>query len=211
MARHMHCNALLNISGTIALDIMNTKINPLPYGIRAIVGLYQPKQVTRYLVDLGVRVLFFFMSVDSPIAHVGCPYSRPNVFHIRSVNSSHEVILPDGTISQAGEGAYVSTIPETPFPWIRYANGDRVTIFEGVCTCGFAGRSLTFKGRESSAKIGSGPNVNCDDVYRYYASKGGNGRVVILFGRVDSGDFSHRLVLRFLLLGSPHRASTLGI
>lgn len=195
MAQRLGCNCVFDSTGATCDDIAKAEINPLLYGIRAIVGVMQPKQIVQYFLDLGVKVIFAYGALDSPVAHVSCPHCESRVFHMRTTGSIHEVLLADGTLSPYGCGRYVSTIPWTPFPWIRYSNGDIVEIREGTCKCGFVGKNFTFKGRDSYVKLGTGPNINFDDVYRYYSAKDENKRVVMLFGRASTGDFSHRLVV----------------
>lgn len=117
------------------------------------------------------------------------------VYHIRSKRSLHEVVCSNGRVSPTGSGLYVSTVPDAPFPWIRYSNGDSVTISASTCRCGFSGLDLHFRERRLHVKIGTGPIINCDELLNFYGRRSESGRAVILFGRVDSGDFSHRLVV----------------
>lgn len=194
-AKAARCNALVDLTGAISAEIARERFPLEDSGLRVVATTYLPVHVSEYLKSQGVTVIFYFGAADSLVVHPGCQYTPINVFHVKSRGSIHEVLEPDGSISRYGYGQYVTSDLRPPFPLVRYTNTDVVQLRPSSCPCGFEGTDLVFQNRPSFVKLGSGPSVNFDQVYRHYSSDPRNSKVVIVFGLCMNDGNHHIYVL----------------
>lgn len=193
-AKACGANVLLDARGVTCAEIRDNAKNLPSYGIKILGGIFIDRAVQDFVRGQGVAVIFLYGSLDTAVFHAGCPRLAEGTFHLRALTSLHEVETDDGTLATKGEGRYVTTAPDLPFPLVRYTNGDRVRIEETQCACGFEGDNIVFLGRKDHIKLGSyGPPMNVMDVFRFFNRDPENFRTLVFYSSLAGDQSQHRL------------------
>ncbi|MBC7978312.1 MAG: phenylacetate--CoA ligase family protein [Myxococcales bacterium] len=119
---------------------------------------------TRLAAHFACPILNSYIASEAGVIAIECPERR--TMHVQTDRVLLEVLRDDGRLAPDGVGELVVT---NLFNWgqvfIRYRIGDRGTVIDDDCPCGFTGPSITsFEGRDSQAFVGQGQRISIEQL-----------------------------------------------
>jgi len=141
------------------------------------------------------------------VSALSCPINQ-EVYHIFQRDLLLG-ILSNGQYKSEGTGELIATVSFRAFPFIKYSNGDIITLYDDSCTCGFSGRSVIFRERKFSIKLpdANGCNVNYHDIYKSISSEYGEGIIMFYLNVINKNGIKHRILAIFIENESSSRPS----
>lgn len=160
-------NVLVDLTGYWVKHLLDSGFPLRRIGIKLIftVGAISDEILQRLKNEFTSNpVISCYVSTETGLLAHSCPYSTR--LHLRENIGARERIIhiadENNKVKEVGEGKLMVTMKRKSLPWVKYWNGDIVTIEQGECECGFRGRFVTSITRVRELKIGgpSGPLVD---------------------------------------------------